>query len=273
MNRTIIFSIVLSLLLGLITPLNALNTTIFDNKDTINKNDPDCDGRLWLWGPYGGWTGDTIYFTPSINSLNREDAWNIGECCVDFLWEFGDGETLSFNCCTMQEYSEKKPNRVSHTYENSGTYTITLTVTSPFLELYDTDKVIIKDTNPNTPNTPSVSYSKVFNVEEYVHQYLIVADDLDNDPVRFYFEFEDGYVPSHPDPTQRGWTKFYESGETANIWDGTDQTNGVCRIKAQDVCGAESEWVEVKSRHINRLKIINFVERLPLMEKLFSIFL
>jgi hypothetical protein len=61
MNRTIIFSIVLSLLLGLITPLNALNTTIFDNKDTINKNDPDCDGRLWLWGPYGVWTGDTIY--------------------------------------------------------------------------------------------------------------------------------------------------------------------------------------------------------------------
>ena len=218
-------------------------------KSDISTLGPDCDGRLWLWGPYGGWVGGTINFTSHIGSLTREDAWRLGECCVDFLWEFGDGDTLNFTCCTMEEYEQQKPNYVSHVYENIGSYTAKITVTSPFLELYDTDDVIIKDTNPNPPAKPIVEYKRVYNVGCYVHQYSIIGIDDDMDPVRFYFEFEDGYVPWHPIPTQHGWTKFYHIGEKAIIWHSTEITNGKCRVKAQDICGAESDWVVVKSKN------------------------
>lgn len=253
-----------------ISSVNALD--IIEKKDQGIKTsgDPDCDGRLWLWGPYGGWTGELINFTPTIASLNREDAWRLGECCVDFTWEFGDGKTLSFTCCSMEEYRSKKPNRVSHRYEDSGVYTIRLTVSSPFLTLYDTDKVIIKNTNEHNPCKPTVSYRKVWNAGEYIHLYILVSNDLDNDPVRFYFEFEDGYIPSHPISSEKGWTKYYNSGETANILLDIDDTNGRCKIKTQDICGAESDWINIRPKKSRNLFFLRLIEEFPLFEKIYS---
>lgn len=256
-----------------IIPFNAIGK-IEEKKNYIaTQKDPDCDGRLWLWGPYGGWVGESIDFTPTILSLDREDGWRLGECCVDFLWEFGDGNILFFKCCTMEEYQEKKPNRVSHVYDNNGLYTVKLTVSSPFLELYDKDDVVIKNTNPNSPNKPIVKYKRVNNVDYYVHQYLIVTNDLDNDPVRFYFEFEDGYIPWHPNSTQYGCTKFYYSGETARIWEDAGETNGKCRIKAQDIWGAESDWVSVRSKNISNSLFLRLFNYFQILDKLLFVIL
>jgi hypothetical protein len=67
------------------------------------------------------------------------------------------------------------------------------------------------------------------------YSYTIQSQDVDNDSISYYINWDDG--------TYSGWIGPYQSGETINV-DHTWNTKGTYQIraKARDINGDESDW-------------------------------
>lgn len=181
--------------------------------------DYDPDSYDWApyadtGGPYGGFLNQGVTFDAS-GSIGYE-----GEI-VDYSWDFGDENTGSGVTET-------------HTYENLGIYTVTLTVTdSEGNSATEQTNIWIQETNEG-PATPSINGPNSGGVWQK-YEYEISSTDPDDNDLLYYIDWGDGELEE--------WIGPYSSGEeivVSHLW--AENTNGEIKVKAKDPFGEESDW-------------------------------
>ena len=161
-------------------------------------------------GPYYEIKGVPITFDGSAS--NDSDG-----TIESYKWDFGDGSTdTGIN--------------PSHAYENPGNYTVKLTVTdNGGLTHSDTTFALISDIPNSPPNKPLVTGNKTGNRNiDYI--YTAVSTDVDNDTVRYIFDWDDGTNTT---------TDHFESGMNCTVvhrW----STAGIYKIQVKAVDEHES---------------------------------
>lgn len=175
---------------------------------------PTADGTAGE--PYNGFVYELITFDGS-RSYDRDGR------IITWHWSYGDGTNGSGEITT-------------HSYDQSGNYTVTLTVTDNLFatDTYTTTAHIARGNNP--PSSPTIS-GPTFNHANIMCEYLITATDSDNDTLRYIINWDD----NHSDTTT-----FLASGHrisTTHLW----ETYGFYTIQvyAQDQNNAISEISEL----------------------------
>ncbi|UCF12799.1 MAG: DUF11 domain-containing protein, partial [Thermoplasmatales archaeon] len=163
-----------------------------------SQNDPTADAG----GPYYGFVDEEIEFDGTNSTDNDEN----GESIVRYDWKF-------FNEDTWHEDLGVNPN---HTYEAIGEYTVTLRV-------YDnegsthTDTATVYITIPNNPPTQPTLDGPTFGHKQTSLDYDVVSTDLDNDTIRYVFDWGDDtnttteYLTNGTTTTQNhSWSTYNE---------------------------------------------------------------
>ncbi len=193
-------------------------------------------------GPYGGYPNQEVTFDAS-KSMGFEG--NI----IDYSWDFGDENTGSGKITT-------------HTYENLGKYTVTLTVLdSKGNSATKTTNLWIQETN-DRPDKPTINGPKSGKTwEEY--EYSFSSTDPDGNDLLYYIDWGDNRKEEWIGPSASG-------GEitSAHIW--IKSINKEIKAKVKDPYGEESEWAtfgismpKYKLFNLNFNLLNSFIERLP----------
>jgi PKD repeat protein len=122
-------------------------------------------------GPYRGFPGEEIAFD---GSKSYDPDGNI----TSWLWDFGDG-------------NQSRGERATHAYKNPGTYSITLTVTDDN-GYTDEDKTTALILSPNTPPSNPFIEGPTEGSKNVNYTYSAVSTDVDNDTIRYTFDWGDG---------------------------------------------------------------------------------
>ena len=210
--------------------------------------DYDPDSYNWnpyvdTGGPYGGYPNQDVIFDGG-NSIGFE-----GEI-IDYIWDFGDQTTGSGKT-------------TAHSYENTGIYTIKLTVTdNKGNNATKTTNLWIQETNekPETPSIDGPNQAKVWKEYEFTFSSL----DSDGNDLLYYIDWGDG--------KKEEWIGPYASGEEFSlekVWVKT--SNSVLRVKVKDPFGEESDWGTL-SVNIPRSRISIGSLLLRLFKNFFSFF-
>ena len=168
----------------------------------------EADLSVDAGGPYYGLTDTPIQFDSTAFG---------GVPPYDYFWDFGDDETST----------EGDP---VHVYDESGEYTITLTVTdSVFNVSVDTAFVIVN----SPPNDPMIS-GETHGQYGQSYEYTFSAIDPDGDDVYFYINWDNGFDI---------WIGPYGSGEDVVLnrtW--SERGRYTIRAKVKDTFDEESGW-------------------------------
>jgi chitodextrinase len=148
--------------------------------DVPQNHRPTADGTAGE--PYNGFVHELITFDGS-RSYDRDGR------ILSWRWNFGDGTNGS---------GEK----TTHSYEQKGNYTVTLTVTDNkfAFDVYTTVAHITIGNNP--PATPTI-VGPDFGHAKISYEYLLFATDPDNDTLRYVLDWGDGTFDT---------SSFYPSG-------------------------------------------------------------
>ncbi len=177
-------------------------------------------------GPYGGYPNQEVTFDAS-KSMGFEG--NI----IDYSWDFGDENTGSGKITT-------------HTYENLGKYTITLTVEDSKGNIATkTTNLWIQETNdrPDKPTINGPSNGKTWRTYEYSFS----STDPDGNDLLYYIDWGDN--------RKEEWIGPYASGEEialTHLW--TTKNNNEIKVKVKDPYNEESDW-ETLNINIPRARI------------------
>jgi len=190
-------------------------------------------------GPYGGIIDTSINFIGSATGGFSPYTWN---------WDFGDGN-----------YSNDQ--NPMYIYNESGTYTINLTVTDEKnFESYDeTIATIILENNP--PNTPIIN-GPINGKAGTEYEYTFSASDPDGNEVYFWILWFDG-CPGV------SWDGPYESGDIiTKSYTYTEQDTYTLQVKAKDSYNTESDWatleISMPNQYMNNW-FLEFLENYPLL--------
>jgi C1A family cysteine protease len=164
-------------------------------------------------GPYYGKTYEIIHFTGDAKGENPPP--------YTWYWDFGDGNTSN----------EQNP---THSYVNTGTYEISLTVTDAQGN-YGTDTTTAKIISNNPPNKPSCSYNKTND------ELLVTAIDPDGDQIRYGVDWDNDVMADQ-------WTDLVSSG-TLQIID-CNIKKGTVSVIVEDEYGLQSDWTSVKLKNM-----------------------
>jgi hypothetical protein len=167
-------------------------------------------------------TSDQTHFDGS-GSFDHEGS------IVSYAWDFGDGTTATGAT-------------VTHTYEASGAYLITLNVTDNASNTGTASTWVFIETQNHAPNTPWLLGRRT-GENGSVYHYIFWANDPDGDDVFYYLNWGDTYW----DGGAVGWIGPYQSGEKVILeknW--TEKGNYTVRVKAADRYNAKSEWATLK---------------------------
>jgi hypothetical protein len=189
-------------------------TTSSPTPSTTENHRPTADGTAGE--PYNGFVYEPITFDGSC-SYDRDGR------IISWRWSYGDGTTGSGEITT-------------HSYEQKGNYTVTLTVTDDQFasDTYTTTAHITQGNNP--PTTPTIS-GPTFGHVNIMYEYRITATDPDNDTIRLVINWDDDNTDTTP---------FFPSGQqtsTTHLW----ETYGfyTIHVYAQDQNNALSEISEL----------------------------
>lgn len=139
----------------------------------------------------GALTTDSLQFTSLITPGTETEAADFS-----YAWDFGDGESS-----TLEE--------PTHTYANSGTYTVVFTVTTPTSVTTATHDVAIDE-----PPVPDFSAIPRIATRDTAIQFFDQSDDTNSQPIEGrLWEFGDGFIATGENPTH--------AYETAGIYDVT----------------------------------------------------
>jgi hypothetical protein len=119
------------------------------------------------------------------------------------------------------------------------------------------------------PETPHIS-GRTQGAAGVRHWLTFIANDPDNNPIRFYIDWGDG---------NEGWTSERASGEKCyydHIWSEEDEYT--IRCKAKDVMDEESDWAELtvtmpRSREVQQMLFYRLLEHFTLLQKILCYFL
>ena len=158
----------------------------------------------------------------------------------------------------------------THGFENAGFYQVTLCVHDNCFAT--NEKTITIKVGNLAPSTPEIDGKKIFKVgESGVYTYTFYSTDPDYDEIRYGIDWGDN-------DTQ--WTPFYPSGEkvSIDICINADEkgTYQICRIKAVDEFGADSNWstLEITVPKSHYFNIWNgLLDRFPLLKRLLEGFI
>jgi PKD repeat protein len=172
---------------------------------------------------------------------------------VSYEWDFGDGAT-------------SQGMTVSHAYNESGTYDITLTTTDNEGYKGNLTKTIdaVKNYPPDTPSIDGPSSGGWGKPYHFTFQ----SSDNEGSDVWYYVDWGDG--------KDTGWMGPYVSGEEitdSHTW--TEQETFTIRCKAKDMYNVHSDWAEFEIT-IPRVGTSSYHwlwERFPMLERLLSLLL
>ena len=161
---------------------------------------------------------------PYINLINEQINFNGfalgGYKPYGWHWNFGDSDTSELQNTT-------------HTYTNSGNYTVVLTVTDDQGNTTaSTTWAIIRDEN-QPPNKPTITGDTTVNVDKS-YQYTFRAVDPEDDDLYYLINWGDG--------TSSDWIGPLKSGEEIKLshsW--SEKETYSIKAKARDLFGDESE--------------------------------
>jgi C1A family cysteine protease len=210
----------------------------------------DYDPNSYDWvpyantgGPYGGYPNQEVIFDAG-ESIGFEG--NI----IDYSWDFGDQNTGIGKT-------------TSHTYQNLGKYTVTLTITdNEGNTATKTTNLWIQNTN-NKPDKPTINGPSNGRFWRK-HEYKFSSTDADGNDLLYYIDWGDG--------KKEEWIGPYESGEEISlehIW--TESTIGSIRVRVKDPYGELSEW-ETLNINIPRFRIPLRFLFLDFIKNLFYLF-
>jgi len=156
------------------------NTTVCSQSITVGSEAPDCD---FTASPNPADVGESVNFNASAST---DDDGTID----NYAWDFGDGNTLDPNTDPT----------VSHAYQNSGTFIVTLTLTDNDGNTSTcTESVVVGTTPPVcdftvSPNPANVGDSVGFNAG--------ASSDPDGTITNYAWDFGDGNtLDPNTDPT------------------------------------------------------------------------
>jgi len=147
----------------------------------------------------------------------------------------------------------------THTFDEKGYYPVTLRVHDNNFTNNSVTMIVRVGNEP--PSTPEIDGKKIFKVgESGDYTYNISSIDPDNDNIYYFIELG-------------GWFGPYNSGEkvSRNIYINAEEkgNHSVFRIKARDVCGAESDWATLEITVPKSFNwFMNFLYRFPLLHRL-----
>jgi outer membrane protein assembly factor BamB len=163
-------------------------------------------------GPYYGNIGNPIQFMGGAYGGSPDYSW---------CWDFGDNETSY----------DKNP---IHTYENLGSYTVTLSVIDGEGNIsIDTTYTYISEQN-YPPGQPIITGEINGNFGES-YNYTFLSTDSNHDEIYYYIDWDDNAYEE--------WIGPYNSGEEVIInhtWN--SQGEYIIRCKAKDTFEEESDW-------------------------------
>ena len=150
-------------------------------------------------GPYYGIIGELIEFDGS-NSYDKD-----GEI-IEYLWNFGDKTTGSGKI-------------VTHSYAKTGRYRVTLTVIDNYHLKSSPNTTSLTVIQPNRPPSIPEIYGPSTGKKDATYSYAATSSDLDNDDLKYIFDWGDGNKDeSEFIPLQKG-TSF----SMKHSWDKTGE--------------------------------------------------
>jgi len=185
-------------------------------------------------GPYYGIIGELIEFDGS-NSYDKD-----GEI-IEYLWNFGDKTTDSGKI-------------VTHSYAKTGRYLVTLTVIDNYHLKSPPNITILVVIQPNrSPSIPEISGPAPGN-KDVTYSYAAISSDLDNDNLKYIFDWGDGNKDESefitlPKGTafsmKHSWDKAGEYTITVTVTDGEANSISELTVSINDSVAVENIVVVV----------------------------
>ncbi len=152
-----------------------------DESSCHKKSSSSSPGSGYIWnhvpiadanGLYYGIIDELIEFDGS-NSYDKDGA------IIEYSWNFGDGTIGSGET-------------VTHSYSEAGQYLVTLTVIDNYHRKSSPDKTVSIIIQPNrSPSVPEISGPATGN-NDAAYSYAATSSDLDNDNLKYIFDWGDG---------------------------------------------------------------------------------
>ena len=159
---------------------------------------------------------ETAYVTDPI-TFDATESYDSDGTIVSYLWNFGDGTTATGVTAT-------------HTYANSGAYTVTLTVTD---DDGATDSATATKTIMNTPPVALFTQTtQTVNIDEAISFDASESYDADGTIVNYLWDFGDGTTATgvsatHSYPNKGGYTVTLTVTDNDGATDSTTATTNV----------------------------------------------
>jgi len=160
---------------------------------------------------YQGSVGKEITF----NGSNSSD---LDGTITEWFWEFGDGTNGTGEITT-------------HNYSTPGTYNVTLTVTDNKGDTGTYETTVTVD-QPNRPPAGLIMIGTVIGNKTVEYNYAVVSTDLDNDTIRYIFDWGDGTN------TTSDFLTSNTAYTTTHNW--TDDGEYIVAVYAEDINGGVS---------------------------------
>jgi PKD repeat protein len=178
-------------------------------------------------------TEETVYLS-GIGSYDPDDD------PLKYFWYFGDGTYSDQDQDGIPDYTENvsAPVNITHSYTEEGNYTVELTITDGFYEVYDT--CIIHVLDPQQINNPPVADAGPDQnaiVNETVYFDGSGSYDPDGDPLLYNWDFGDGDSTnwqSYPNTTHT----YYAKGDynvTLSVLDNQLVNNDTCIVHVTEI--------------------------------------
>jgi len=205
---------------------------------------------MYLWGEQPPVANYSYFIEYGGYIFNGSSSYDRDGVVFLYEWDFDDGSTGQGVV-------------ISHGYNESGTYDVTLTVTDD--DGYQGSYTRSIEAEKNHPPSDPLIDGPIEAKAGKSHNYNFTSEDPELADVSYYIEWGDGKITS--------WCDFLPSGETYRTPHGWAKGTYTIRCKAKDIYGAESDWstLEVtmpKSKpFIHNFRLISWLlERFPILQ-------
>jgi PKD domain-containing protein/thrombospondin type 3 repeat protein len=165
-----------------------------ENNDDDDDDDDDGDegschkkssssssssGYIWNHVPIADANGLYYGIIDELIEFDGSNSYDKDGAIIEYSWNFGDGTTGS-------------EETVTHSYSEAGQYLVTLTVIDNYYRESSPDKTVSIIIQPNRPpSVPEISGPSSGN-KDITYSYAATSSDLDNDDLKYIFDWGDG---------------------------------------------------------------------------------